>query len=95
MEITNRSRRTGSTLAACLMMLPKLKEGEQVLIAGKTRPQNFISILNDLGVEVTVEQSFTTQRLVPVYDSISGIEPQIIGFTQQPKKLTGYIIKTI
>lgn len=92
MIIGQRSRRIGQTMAACLMMLPKLKEGGSAYISGEKYPDNYISILGSLGIEVEVKESYTSQRLEPIYDNLFAIEPQIIGFAQKPKRLTGYIL---
>ena len=92
MQIINKSRRIGGTLSTCEIILPRLKDGEKVFIAGNKYPQNYVLVLKDLGVDVNIEEAFTTQRLEPVYDNLNYIDPQIISFTQKPKKLTGYIL---
>jgi len=85
-------RRKGMTLAFCQMAQAQLKEGKNIFIAGETYPSNYVSIFKSLGIEVNVEESYTTQRLEPIYHDLFAIEPNIIGFSQKPKKLTGYIL---
>lgn len=92
MELHHAPRRKGITMAYCQMIVPKLKNKESVFISGETFPDNYVSILKSLGVEVEVTESYSTQKLERVYDNLFKIEPEIIGFLQKPKKLSGHIL---
>lgn len=86
-------RRTGQIMLQCSVISKIIKEDKSVFIAGDKYPADIEKWLNFIGIGVDIEESYTTPNLEPIYDNLFAIEPNVIGFTQKPKKLTGYIIK--
>jgi len=91
-EIFNKSRRVGLTRIACESMLPTLNDGKKVFLAGTTFPEQVISILKLLGVDVSVEEAYNNPQPERIYDNVFAIEPNIIGFIYSDKELIGYNI---
>ena len=84
------SRLSGKTDAMILSMIPELKSGGKIGVAGCKDPKDITERLKAHGVEVQTEPMFATQRLKAIHN-LNSIEGEIIGFEGGCKVQTGFL----
>lgn len=94
MFLDSPSRRKGLTLASCIQIKDTLDKGDVVFLSGSKYPTTHVKILEDLGVKTRLTERYNNPRHEVVYDN-DPYEPSIIGWTQEEKKLIGYIIEKV
>ena len=71
-------RRIGQTIAFCIQMKREFESGVNFcFVVGKERPQKYVNILKDWGLELEIEEVYSEGLGMP------------LG-TQREKKLVGY-----
>ena len=84
------SRLLGKTNAMILSMIPELKAGSKIGIAGCKNPKDIIKRFKAHGIEVQSEPMIATQPLKTVHN-LNSIEGEIIGFEDGNKVQTGFL----
>ena len=84
------SRLLGKTNAMILSMIPELKAGGKIGVAGCKDPKDITDRLKAHGIEVQSEPMFATQPLKAVHN-LNSIEGEIIGFEGGNKVQTGFL----
>lgn len=94
MEIfQSRSRRFGQTKMLVQAIIPKIRSGETVFVAGKFYPDNIVKMLENENLRLLVEEVYNNPQPQPVYDNLFSPEPNIIGYIGADPYLTGHKIK--
>ena len=83
------SRLLGKTNAMILSMIPELKAGGKIAVAGCKDPKDITERLKAHGIEVQSELMIATQPLKSVHN-LNSIEGEIIGFEGGNKVHTGF-----
>lgn len=84
------SRLSGKTNVIILSMIPELKSGGKIGVAGCKDPKYITERLKAHGIEMQSEQMITTQRMKATHN-LNSIEGEIIGFENGEKVHTGFL----
>lgn len=84
------SRLSGKTNAMILSMIPELKAGDKIVVAGCKDPKDITERLKAHGVEVQSEPMIATQPIKTIHN-LNSIEGEIIGFEGGDKVQTGVL----
>jgi len=84
------SRLSGRTNAMILSMIPELKSGGKIGVAGCKDPKDITERLKSHGIEVQIEPMIATQPLKAIHNSNS-IDGEIIGFEGGDKLQAGFL----
>lgn len=84
------SRLSGKTNAMILSMIPELKAGGKIGVAGCKDPKDITERLKTHGIEVQSEPMIATQPIKTIHN-LNSIEGEIIGFEGGDKVQTGFL----
>ena len=84
------SRLSWKTNAMILSMIPELKAGGKISVAGCKDPKDITERLKAHGIEVQSEPMIATQRMKAIHN-LNSIECEIIGFEGGCKVKTGFL----
>ncbi|MCC2590336.1 hypothetical protein [Chryseobacterium sp. MFBS3-17] len=84
------SRLLGKTNAMILAMIPELKAGGKIGVAGCKDPKDITERLKEYGIEVQSEPMIATQPIKAIHN-LNSIEGEIIGFECSKKVQTGFM----
>lgn len=84
------SRLLGRTNAMILSMIPELKAGGKIGVAGCKDPKDITERLKAHGIEVQSEPMIATQPMKSIHN-LNSIEGEIIGFEGGDKVQTGFL----
>lgn len=84
------SRLLGKTNAMILSMIPKLKAGCKIGVAGCKDPKYITERLKGYEIEVQSEPMFATQPIKTIHN-LNSVEGEIIGFEGGEKVQTGFM----
>ena len=84
------SRLSGKSNAMILSMIPELKAGSKIGVAGCKDPKDITGRLKAYGIEVQSEPMIATQPMKPIHN-LNSIEGEIIGFENGEKVQTGFL----
>ncbi len=84
------SRLLRKTNAMILSMIPELKAGGKIGVAGCKDPKDIIERLKAHGIEVQSEPMIATQPIKTIHN-LNSIEGEIIGFEGGDKVQTGFL----
>ena len=84
------SRLSGKTNAMILSMIPELKAGGKIGLAGCKDPKDITERLKAHEIEVQSEPMITTQPMKAIHN-LNSIEGEIIGFEGGDKVQTGFL----
>jgi len=84
------SRLSGRTNAMILSMIPELKAGGKIGVAGCKDPKDITERLKAHGIEVQSEPMIATQPMKTIHN-LNSIEGEIIGLEYGEKVQTGFL----
>lgn len=84
------SRLSGKTNAIILSMIPELKSGGKIGVAGCKDPKDITERLKAHGIEVKSEPMIATQPMKAIHN-LNSIEGEIIGVEYGEKVQTGFL----
>jgi hypothetical protein len=84
------SRLSGKTDAMILSMIPELKAGGKIGVAGCKDPKDITERLKALGIDVKSEPMIATQPMKAIHN-LNIIESEIIGIEYGEKVQTGFL----
>jgi hypothetical protein len=84
------SRLSGKTNAMILSMIPELKAGSKIGVAGCKDPKDITERLKAHGIEVKSEPMIATQPMKAIHN-LNSIEGDIIGIEYGEKVQTGFL----